>query len=201
VTWLAYSAPHAPFHLPPENLHSRSELTGSAADINANKRDYYLAAIEAMDSEIGRLLSSISAEQLANTVIIYFGDYVQSYSSNVLDVNNSTIFTGSLTITTANDKCVLKTNAIPNYDFNDGERPFPNDVSVQNDTFEISSSPTFTNVTTPISLQTDNALLLNGVKVDLLAAGCFGVGNGKMGSNDMSQLWRYDPMSPLRGFR
>ena len=35
---------------------------------------YYLAAIEAMDHEIGRLLDSFSADTRANTVIIYMGD-------------------------------------------------------------------------------------------------------------------------------
>ena len=40
----------------------------------------------------------------------------------------------------------------------------------------------------------------NGVVVDLLAAGCFGVGDGKIGCNDLSSAWRYDPMSPSANF-
>lgn len=42
--------------------------------------------------------------------------------------------------------------------------------------------------------------MLNGVKVDILAAGCFGVGNGKVGCNDNDQAWRYDPVNPDSGF-
>ena len=126
--------------------------------------------------------------------------YVERYSSNVLDVNNSTVFAGNLVISTSADKCIFNTNAIPNHDFNDGNNSFPNNVSTQNDTFEITTTPTFASTATAISLQVDNAILLNGVKVDLLAAGCFGVGNGKVGCNDMGQAWRYDPMSPLSGF-
>lgn len=71
--WLSYNAPHTPFHLPPENLHSRN-LSGEASDIDNNPRQYYLAAIEAMDSEIGRLLSSMSESERDNTVIIFIGD-------------------------------------------------------------------------------------------------------------------------------
>lgn len=71
--WLAYNAPHDPFHLPPASLHTQN-LSGDASDIAANERDYYLAAIEAMDTEIGRLLQSLPADQRNNTVIIFVGD-------------------------------------------------------------------------------------------------------------------------------
>ena len=72
--WLAYVAPHSPFHLPPAGLHSRSHLSGSASDIQANRREYYLAAIEAMDTEIGRLLNSLPESERDNTLIVYIGD-------------------------------------------------------------------------------------------------------------------------------
>ena len=71
--WLAYNAPHSPFHLPPAALHTQN-LSGSAADIAANERAYYLAAIEAMDTEIGRLLQSLPAGQRDNTIIMFVGD-------------------------------------------------------------------------------------------------------------------------------
>ena len=72
--WLAYVAPHSPFHLPPVELHTRSNLSGTASDIQNNRREYYLAAIEAMDSEIGRLLASLPEDERDNTLIIYLGD-------------------------------------------------------------------------------------------------------------------------------
>ena len=55
--WMAFAAPHTPFHLPPNSLHSRV-LSGTQQDINANPQDYYFAMIEALDTEIGRLLDS-----------------------------------------------------------------------------------------------------------------------------------------------
>ncbi len=66
-------------------------------------------------------------------------------------------------------ECVFNTNAIPNHDFNDG-RGFPNEVREQDDVFEITSMPTLERTITALSLIYDNAIMLNGVKVDLLAA-------------------------------
>jgi len=376
--WLAYVAPHSPFHLPPANLHNRDQLTGN--DIDTNKREYYLAAIEAMDTEIGRLIDSLSVADRDNTLIIYVGDngtparvidtsvynrthskgslfeggirvpmvvsgsgvtrknvresalvntsdfyatisqyisnsaskindsysfvdllsktvnglrnynysefessdvtgwavrnqdlklieyedgsqalyllnndisetdnliadidktsiiaelkaqaqiirqetstspiditdailtarsancsdYLESYQSSVLDVNNGTVFNGELIISLSGGQCIFQTNNIPNHDFNDGAQAFPNDVSAQNNSFTISANPTHAASTTAVSLQVDNAILLNGVKVDLLAAACFGVGDGKVGCNDINQPWRYDPMFAANGFR
>ena len=86
--WLAYNAPHTPFHLPPSNLHSQGQLPADQASIDSNPLPYYLAMIEAVDSEMGRLFNSISEEELANTTIIFIGDngtpneVVQQYNSN-----------------------------------------------------------------------------------------------------------------------
>lgn len=71
--WLSYNAPHTPFHAPPASLHARA-LSGTQADINANPRDYYLAAIEAMDTEFGRFWNSLSASEQDNTIIMFIGD-------------------------------------------------------------------------------------------------------------------------------
>ncbi|SNR16303.1 sulfatase-like hydrolase/transferase [Tenacibaculum jejuense] len=72
--WLAYNAPHTPFHLPPTELHSQGNLPTDEASIDANPQPYYMAMIEAMDSEIGRLLNSMSEEERNNTVVIFIGD-------------------------------------------------------------------------------------------------------------------------------
>ena len=71
--WLSFNAPHTPFHLPPVDLHDRT-LSADQVDIDADPRPYYLAAIEAMDTEIGRLLGSMTAQERADTIIIYVGD-------------------------------------------------------------------------------------------------------------------------------
>jgi len=64
--WLAHIAPHGPFHVPPDGLYTRE-------DVSNNQGQYY-AMIEAMDHEIGRLLASLDAETRENTIIIFIGD-------------------------------------------------------------------------------------------------------------------------------
>ncbi len=381
--WLAYSAPHTPLHLPPAELHNRDSLTGTNDDIDTRPREYFLASIEAMDSEIGRLFSSIDPDVLSNTIVIFLGDngsprnvidtsafpqshskgtlyeggirvpftisgamienrgsrednlisgtdlfntisellgiesvnesngtsfkslldgtaaddtvirshiysefesdnvtgwtvsdgqlkliefqdgtqelydltnsitemddvsqdpdyqvdisrlrnigltirgqattdaidisnqifvnrnrnckkYVENYASDVLDVNRAMMFNGELTIEVIDDKCLFQTNAIPNHDFNDGAQAFPNQVSEQDIQYEVTTRPVLAADTTPLSLGTDNALLLNGVKVDVLAAACFGVGDERTGCGDDNQPWRFDPIFPANGFR
>jgi arylsulfatase A-like enzyme len=72
--WLAYNAPHTPFHLPPNELHSQGNLPTDQASIDANPLPYYMAMLEAMDSEMGRLLNSMSTEERENTIVIFIGD-------------------------------------------------------------------------------------------------------------------------------
>lgn len=72
--WLAYNAPHSPYHLPPANLHYQGNLAEDQASIDANRLPYYLAAIEAVDTEMGRLFNSMNDEILENTIVIFVGD-------------------------------------------------------------------------------------------------------------------------------
>ena len=66
--WLAFNAPHPPFHVPPD------PLTTVAVDSNSNSKTKFEAAIEAMDTEIGRVLASMPGAVLDQTTIIFLGD-------------------------------------------------------------------------------------------------------------------------------
>ena len=71
--WAAFNAPHTPFHLPPTNLCPHyAGLSGTAGDINANPVKYFDAMVEALDTEIGRLLAALPSR--TNTHIIFLGD-------------------------------------------------------------------------------------------------------------------------------
>lgn len=70
--WLAYTAPHTPFHVPPSEMHSQGALPSYTDDLEP--LPYYMAAIEAMDYQIGVLLEGVSEDELENTVIIFVGD-------------------------------------------------------------------------------------------------------------------------------
>ena len=70
--WLAYTAPHTPFHVPPSNMHSQGNLP--TYNNGLDPIPYYMAAIEALDFQIGRLLDNISDDERNNTIIIFIGD-------------------------------------------------------------------------------------------------------------------------------
>lgn len=70
--WLAFNAPHAPFHLPPLDLHSHDSLEGQP--IPNKPVEHYHAMIEAMDTEIGRLLDGLAPGVLDATWVIFLGD-------------------------------------------------------------------------------------------------------------------------------
>ncbi|MEM6929287.1 MAG: sulfatase-like hydrolase/transferase, partial [Myxococcota bacterium] len=66
--YVAYSAAHQPWHLPPETL----QQTGHPEDApNPDRMD---AMVEAVDTEIGRLLAALSPEVRERTVIVYASD-------------------------------------------------------------------------------------------------------------------------------
>ena len=66
--WLAFNAPHTPFHAPPDELHS-FDLSDDSSVLML-----YQAMVESMDTEVGRLFASIPQDVLENTNIIFLGD-------------------------------------------------------------------------------------------------------------------------------
>lgn len=70
--WLAHNAPHTPFHVPPNGMHTQGNLPTFLDGMD--ETPYYMAAIEAMDFQIGRLLDRIPEEERENTIIIFIGD-------------------------------------------------------------------------------------------------------------------------------
>lgn len=97
--WLAFNAPHTPFHRPPLSLITDQSLSNNQATINANPLPYYLASVEAMDKEISRLISSMSAAQKENTVFVIMGDNgtpSQVAQSPYIGKAKSTLFQGGI---------------------------------------------------------------------------------------------------------
>ncbi|SEL49278.1 Arylsulfatase A [Aquimarina amphilecti] len=70
--WLAYNAPHTPFHVPPNEMHSQGNLPSFLSGMDPTP--YYMAAIEAMDYQIGKLLDDMPLDERENTIIIFIGD-------------------------------------------------------------------------------------------------------------------------------
>lgn len=73
--WIAFNAPHDPYHLPPASICNTVGLPGTTGHIAANKEKYFKAAIEAMDTEMGRLFTYLETNNLLSTTnIIFVGD-------------------------------------------------------------------------------------------------------------------------------
>lgn len=66
---VAFNAPHAPFHAPPSELYSGARVTDPPP--RPQTRRAYLAALEALDTELGRLLASVD---LSDTLVIFMAD-------------------------------------------------------------------------------------------------------------------------------
>ena len=67
--WVAFNAPHTPFHKPPVSLHDYDDLPVPVD--SSDRRSYFEAMVQAMDTEIGRLLTHVD---LSETTVIFMGD-------------------------------------------------------------------------------------------------------------------------------
>lgn len=133
-------------------------------------------------------------------------NYEGYYNASVLDVQNSRSFIGEVSVLPNSNSCTLQANTIPNHDFNDTGR-FATDAAEISTSFNIPAFPSFAAQSTNLSLGTAEAILLNGITLDILAAACYGIGDEPLGQEKIgcgSQYddhpWRYDPMSPLNNF-
>jgi arylsulfatase A-like enzyme len=66
--WVAFNAAHVPLHWPPQELHTRvkpDELTD---------QERFAAMVEAMDTELGRLLDAMGPQLRARTTVVVVGD-------------------------------------------------------------------------------------------------------------------------------
>lgn len=156
---------------------------------------FYLIAGSTTVSAHEEITNVLLTERSANCA-----DYANTYSASATDASDGKTYQAALAISVSGNTCKLTSNAVPNHDFGIA-RGFPNPFSEQDQRYTITATPKFADTPTPLSLQYDNAIFLNGVKLDLVAAGCYGVGNGRIGCNDMSSPYRYDPMSPEAGFK
>lgn len=68
--WLGFSAPHSPAHAPPVALQTQT----LPADPTHAPALAIRAAMQALDTEIGRLSAGIPADVLARTVVVFLGD-------------------------------------------------------------------------------------------------------------------------------
>ena len=150
--WVAYNAAHTPFHLPPNDLHYQGSLPSDQASVDANPLPYYLAMLEAMDTEMGRLISSMSDAEKENTIIIFIGDngtpgqVVQQYNSNRA---KGSLYKGGINVPMViSGKDVTRVNAIENALINTTDLFATISEIAGNTTTEINDSKSFKDLLT-----------------------------------------------------
>ena len=72
--WLAFNTPHTPIHMPPRELLQSDFSDFDASDAEQGDTRYFDAMLEAMDTEIGRLLAHLGPDVLENTHVLFIGD-------------------------------------------------------------------------------------------------------------------------------
>ena len=100
--WLSFNNPHSPYHLPPlELLHSDAKNLDPEA-VAENPHAYFKAQLEALDTEVGRLLGSLTTEQRDNTYVIFMGDNGTSRGALQLPFHSErgkdTVYQGGLNV-------------------------------------------------------------------------------------------------------
>ena len=116
--WLAYNSPHNPLHEPPFEMHSQGDLPGNRRHIRRNPMTYFMAMIESVDYEIGRLMESIPESELENTIIIFLGD--NGTTRNVIqapftsDRGKNTLYQGGINVPMFISGPGIRTNASDN---------------------------------------------------------------------------------------
>lgn len=134
-------------------------------------------------------------------------DYVDTFTASVLDIQESQSFDASVNITNGSTTCTFVSNSIPNHNFNDDTAHFASNVSENTLNLTVVRFPTFAAATTALSQQTNNAIFLNGVILDILSAGCYDPSKNGAGSDGNVQIgcntrdpWLLDPLSSDTSF-
>tara|TARA_Y100000991_G_scaffold123189_1_gene92915 strand:- start:832 stop:1878 length:1047 start_codon:yes stop_codon:yes gene_type:complete len=126
--------------------------------------------------------------------------YNGEYEAEVKDEGEGLSKTSQVKISFDETTCTIEANSIPNHNFNDQGSHFAHEAQAVIHVKTIKRNPEKASEVTPLSLEYDNGVYLNGVKLDLLAAACKGVGDEKVGCFDPSIPWRFDPMSEENNF-
>jgi len=100
-------------------------------------------------------------------------NYSEVYESVVTDIQANRRYEGTVTIITGNENCQVSVNGIPNHDFNDESANFVTEVVGSNRIFTVSRNPQTAANITGLSQNYYDGVMLNGVVVDMLSAGCY----------------------------
>lgn len=134
-------------------------------------------------------------------------DYAGSMKGTVSDIQRNTQFEELVLITSDEKSCTLKSNNIPNHDFNDAQARFATPVFEIAQEFSIPRNPSLSSSSEALSQRGHNAVMLNGVVLDILSAGCYRPDGRRVDENGnvaigcrTGDAWMLDPLGPGAGF-
>lgn len=135
-------------------------------------------------------------------------DYANEYDANPMDLQNATAFDADVVITATDTECTVASNSVPNHDFNDDSAAFAGGQAGATITPQegfahtFTRTPTFAAEPTYITQQLKNGIFLNGVRLDIMSAGCYRPSDasandkGEIGIGcDSTSAWILDPLS------
>ncbi|MEM8590360.1 MAG: YHYH protein [Pseudomonadota bacterium] len=136
-------------------------------------------------------------------------DHAFTYVSEVEDLQQIRVYPGAVIVTSDANTCRILSNSIPNHSFGAGSaRDFATPVAEIAADFTIPRQPQAAARPSALSHGRFDAVLLNGVVVHILAAGCYNpdgrrsdqYGNVMSGCR-ANDPWLLDPMSPWVSFQ
>ena len=99
--------------------------------------------------------------------------YADNYASNVRDLTRVIDFEGYVNVEVFDTYCNLSSDNIPNHDFNDSSANFRTNVAEIDRVFSVKRDPQMAAEISQINGQAWDAVMLNGVVVDVRSAGCY----------------------------
>jgi YHYH protein len=133
--------------------------------------------------------------------------YANAYKASAQDQQRSLFFNAVIEVIESVDSCTLVSNGIPNHDFNDATAHFATPVSAIDRSFDIPRNPDGFSGTTALSQHSWDAVMLNGVVLDLLSAGCYAPGSPMADADGnvaigctLKDGWLLDPLAEEGGF-
>lgn len=134
--------------------------------------------------------------------------YENLYASQVTDTQQNRKLEGEVHVTAYDDHCVIESNSIPNHDTGEGSgRNFVAPVTEISGSFSIPRNPKRARSSTALEQRSYDAILLNGVVVDILSAGCYRPNGNRVDANGnvaigcrSTDKWLLDPLGPGAGF-
>ena len=110
-------------------------------------------------------------------------DYDENYKSSVRDLTRAIDFEGYVNIEAYEEYCDIYSDNIPNHDFNDSSANFASNVMERDGAFKVKRFPEAASQNTEIQRGAWDALMLNGVVVDLKSAGCYSPSSSNVNSD------------------